>query len=101
MVMENTPMQPRNYMEVVVEQCLAEELARNTPANIVVRQSPQLVAAVMARVLNNVRPFYVTGKVGEVYGFSAGAVPQNKTDIMIEIVKAIEVLAEKGYTKEQ
>lgn len=100
MVMEDRPMKPRNYMEVVVEQYLTEELTHDTPANIIVRRSPHLVAEVMARALNNIRPFYVTGKVGEVYGFSAGALPQNKTDIMIEIVKAIEVLAEKGYTKD-
>lgn len=97
-MVSNLAERPHNYMEVLVEQYMTEELTHNTPSNLTVRQSPKLVAEAMAHALNRIRPFYVTGKVGEVYGFSAGALPQNKTDIMIEIVKAIEVVAEKGYT---
>lgn len=84
-------------MEVLVEQYLDEMLEKDTEENRIVRQSPKMRMQVMAHSLNSIPPFYVTGKVGEVYGFSSASLPQNKTDIMIEIAKAIEITVKKGY----
>lgn len=89
----------RNYMETVVEHYLDEMLRTETEQNRAVRENDGLRAAVMAQTLNNIPPFYVTGKVGEVYGFSAGAEVQNKADIVAEIAKAIEVLTANGYNQ--
>lgn len=85
----------QNYMEILVEQYLMEILAPNTPRNLEMRHSPKMLAEVQVLVLNHIPPFYVTGKEGEVYGFSTAAVSQNKADIMIEITKAIEVTYNK------
>lgn len=87
----------KNYVEILVEEYLAETLAPNTERNLTIRHSPDLLAEIEVTVLNNVPPFYVTGKEGEVYGFSKNALPQNKADIMIEIAKAIEVVSAKLY----
>lgn len=89
--------QLKNYMEDLVGQALDEVLSGNSEINIAVRHSPAMRAEVMVEVLNNLKPFYVTRKEGEVYGFSHNALPQKKADIMIEIAKAIEVVSQKGY----
>ncbi|MEG1686620.1 MAG: late competence development ComFB family protein [Angelakisella sp.] len=88
--------QVKNYMELVVEELLKEILA--APHSQQVQHSPEFVAQVMAEALNHIRPFYVTRKEGEVYGYSAAAVSQNKADIVVEITKALAVVSEKGYT---
>lgn len=87
----------KNYVEILVEEYLTETLAPNTERNLTIRHSPDLLAEIEMAVLNNVPPFYITCKEGEVYGFSKNALPQNKTDIMIEIAKAIEVVSSKMY----
>ncbi|MEG0541876.1 MAG: late competence development ComFB family protein [Angelakisella sp.] len=87
----------KNYVEILVEEYLAETLAKNTEQNLALRHSPDLLSAIQVQALNNIPPFYVTCKEGEVYGFSKNSLPQNKADIMIEIAKAIEVVSLRMY----
>lgn len=86
-----------NYMETLVNQYLDEALERPTEANLRIKQDKAMRTRVLVQVLNHVPPFYVTGKVGEVFGFSNAALSQNKADIMVEIAKAIEVETAKEY----
>ncbi|MEG1942490.1 MAG: late competence development ComFB family protein, partial [Angelakisella sp.] len=72
-------------------------LSKNTEQNLAIRHSPEMMSAIQVEVLNNIPPFYVTCKEGEVYGFSKNAIPQNKADIITSIAKAIEVVSAKRY----
>lgn len=86
----------KNYMELLVADYLDEALGKaGDKALTKIHDSPDMQAEVIAEALNHIPPFYVTCKEGEVYGFSTGAVPQNKADIMVEIAKAIEVIGKK------
>lgn len=95
----NSSIMIKNYVEILVEEYLAEVLAPNTEKNLALRHSPELMAEIAVLALNNTPPFYVTCKEGEVYGFSKNALAQNKADIMIEIAKAIEVVSAKLYNE--
>jgi len=88
----------KNYMEVLVDQILTDLLMNNKDYSHVCR-CESCRNDIKAKALNNIKPFYVTGKKGEIYGEYFIREFQNNTNIIMEVVKAIEcVNSNKNHT---
>ena len=79
----------KNYMEVLIEQVLNDILDSNKDYADVCR-CERCINDIKAKALNNIKPFYVTGKKGEIYGEYYIREFQNNTNIVMELAKAIE-----------
>lgn len=86
----------KNYNEVLVDQYL-KELLDEDPKYKDVCRCEQCVDDMKAMALNRLKPFYVTGQRGEVYGEYRNQVLQNKTDLILEIVKAVEFVSKHAH----
>lgn len=78
----------KNYAEVLVERTL-ENLLRNNPEYVDICKCEECIDDIKAKALNNIKPHYVTGKVGEIYGEYNMLDYQNSTNIVMEVAKAI------------
>ncbi len=79
----------KNFMEELVDQILMDLLENNEDYKHVCR-CECCINDIKAIALNNIKPFYITGKKGEVYGEYYIREFQNNTNIIMEVVKAIE-----------
>lgn len=82
----------RNYMEILVENYLADIL-KNDERYVGMCTCQFCMDDIMAKALNNLPPFYITCKKGEIYGEYHVRAVQNKTDILSAIVSAVEFVA--------
>ena len=84
-------------MEELVDQILTDLLNSNSDYLNVCR-CESCIDDIKAKALNNIKPFYVTGKKGEVFGEYFIREFQNNTNIVMEVVKAVEcVIANKNH----
>ena len=81
----------KNYMEDLVDQILMDILNNNEDYKDVCR-CDSCISDIKAKALNNIKPFYITGKKGEIYGEYFIREFQNNTNIVMEVVKAIECI---------
>ncbi len=51
---------------------------------------PACIAAVQAAALNHLKPFYVTGMAGEVFGEYRNKELQNYSDVLVAVAKGME-----------
>ena len=58
--------------------------------NINICRCNECIDDIKAKALNNIKPHYVTGKIGEVYSEYNMLDYQNSTTIVMEVAKAIE-----------
>ncbi len=79
----------KNYAEVLVERTL-ESLLKNNPEYVNICRCNECIDDIKAKALNNIKPHYVTGKIGEVYSEYNMLDYQNSTTIVMEVAKAIE-----------
>lgn len=79
----------KNYAEKLVERIL-ENLLENNSEYAHICKCDDCMDDIKAKALNNIKPFYITGKIGEVYGEYFMRECQNNTNIVIEVAKAIE-----------
>lgn len=84
-----------NYMEEMVDECLQIILRRQPVQGFCA--CPQCQMEIRKEALNNLPTFYVTGKVGEVYGEYHKMQQQYSADITIAVSRAIEVVASRGH----
>lgn len=75
-----------NYMEHVVEQIM-KDMMRDDPS-LVKCPCEECLDSIRAIVLNNIKPFYVTRKVGEVYGEFHNKEFQERADVAAEVARA-------------
>lgn len=83
-----------NYMEDMVTECL-DHLLRVQPTAVC--NCPRCIASVKMEALNHLPTFYVTSKVGEVYGEYQMKQQQYNADIAIAVSRAVEVVAAKSH----
>ena len=81
----------RNYMEELVGKILVD-LLKNNKDYADVCTCDYCIDDIMAKALNNIKPFYITGKKGEIYGEYYTRANHNNTKIIMEVVKAIEFI---------
>lgn len=80
----------KNYMEHLVDEIL-HDMMRDADHNFVCTCDACL-DGMRAIVLNNIKPFYVTCKTGEVFGEYSNKTLQNRVDILSEIARAKEIV---------
>lgn len=78
----------KNYMEDLVENALAE-IIENYPNMC---KCKKCMDDIMAKSLNQLQPLYFSEDRGNVYSKLNSLESQFKTDILTELVKAIEVV---------
>lgn len=81
-----------NYMEHVVEEILTD-MMKNQPSMFACK-CEECCDSIRAIVLNNIKPFYVTRKVGEVYGAFQNKEFQGRADVAAEIARAALIVNE-------
>lgn len=85
----------KNYMEDLVEQYLADILEESAEEYASVCQCSECLLKIKMEALNNLPPFYVTCKTGEVYGAYAGIKEQQrKANTVMMIARAIKTVSE-------
>lgn len=84
-----------NYMEDMVDECLAAVL-RKQPQSAGCTCS-RCMARIKVEALNRLPAFYVTGKLGEVYGEYRMKEQQYHTDIMVALSCAMETVNQQGH----
>lgn len=80
----------KNYRQDQVEKVLQDELADHAEKYQDLCQCPACLAAVQAAALNHLKPFYVTGLAGEVFGEYQGKELQNYSDVLVAVAKGVE-----------
>ncbi|MEF9853444.1 MAG: late competence development ComFB family protein [Hydrogenoanaerobacterium sp.] len=81
----------KNYMEIFVDDII-NDMLRKDPS-VFSCTCENCIECIKAISLNHIPPFYITCKVGEVFGDYQNKVPQQRADILSEIAKAIEIVA--------
>lgn len=83
-----------NYMEDMVDECLDNLLRTAPPSGCT---CPICVATIKMEALNSLPTFYVTSKVGEVYGEYRLKEQQYSADIAIAVSRAVAIVAARGH----
>ena len=78
----------KNYAEVLVERTL-DNLLKNDQEYANICKCDQCINDIKAKALNNIKPYYVTGKIGEVFCEFDMLEIQNNANIVMEVAKAI------------
>lgn len=81
-----------NYMEEVVKSYIFKILDSD-PGYAGICRCEQCIDDIMAKALNNVKPYYITTKKGEVYAEYSSLETQNHAEIITEVVKAIDFVS--------
>ncbi len=81
-----------NYVELCVKKFLDNVLTTDPNYSNVCR-CEQCMDDIMAKALNNIKPFYITTKTGEVYAEYNSLELQNNAEIIKEVVQAIEFVS--------
>jgi competence protein ComFB len=50
---------------------------------------------IMAKALNNLKPYYITTKKGEIFAEYSSLETQHHAEVILEVVKAIEFVSKK------
>ncbi len=81
-----------NYMEEIVKNYLKQTL-KNDPTYRNICTCDQCVDDIMAKTLNNIKPYYITTKTGEIYAEYSSLATQNHAEVITEVIKAIEFIS--------
>ncbi|WP_313341531.1 late competence development ComFB family protein [Sedimentibacter sp.] len=81
-----------NYMEEIVKNYLNQTL-KNDPTYASICTCDQCIDDIMAKALNNIKPYYITTKTGEVYAEYSSLANQNHAEVIAEVIKAIEFVS--------
>lgn len=82
----------RNYTETIVANALHSELTGNPQKYAGMCQCSSCQAYIISVALNELKPFYVTGKKGEIFGEYQNKGQQNASDVFVALVHGIEAL---------
>lgn len=83
-----------NYMEEIVKSYLNNVLDTD-PAYKEICKCVQCIDDIMAKALNNLKPYYITTKKGEVFAEYSSMETQNHAEVISEVIKAIEFVSRK------
>ncbi len=86
----------KNYVEVIVDEVIMD-LVSNEEKTFFACTCEFCMDNIKAMALNRLKPFYVTCKVGEVFGNFQSKEVQNRVDVLAEIVRAKEIVAKNPH----
>lgn len=78
-----------NYMEEIVKNCV-NSILYTDPAYTDVCKCEQCVDDIIAKALNNLSPYYITTKKGEVFAEYSSLETQHHAEVIKEVIKALE-----------
>lgn len=81
-----------NYMEEIVQSFLDQTL-KNDPTYTNICTCEQCIDDIMAKTLNNIKPYYITTKTGEVYAEYSSLATQNHAEVIAEVIRSIEFVS--------
>lgn len=81
-----------NYVELYVKKFLDNILATD-PNYANICKCEHCIDDIMAKALNNIKPFYITSKTGEVYAEYSSLEMQNNAEVIKEVVQAIDYVS--------
>lgn len=81
-----------NYMEEIVRNYL-NNILKTDPAYANVCKCEHCIEDIMAKALNNLKPYYVTTKKGEVFAEYSALETQHQAEVITEVIKAIEFVS--------
>lgn len=81
-----------NYAEICVKNFLDNVLSTDPNYSNICR-CEQCIDDIMAKALNNIKPFYITTKTGEVYAEYSSLELQNNAEIIKEVIQAIDYVS--------
>ncbi|MFA9423915.1 MAG: late competence development ComFB family protein [Sedimentibacter sp.] len=81
-----------NYMEEIVKNYL-DSILDTDPSYSNICRCSHCIDDIMAKSLNNLKPYYITTKKGEVFAEYSVLETQHKTEVITEVIKAIEFVS--------
>nr|WP_300090015.1 late competence development ComFB family protein [Sedimentibacter sp.] len=81
-----------NYMEEIVQNYLNSTL-RTDPAYKDTCKCLSCTEDMMAKALNNLKPYYITTKKGEIFAEYSSLETQHQAEVITEVIKAIEFVS--------
>ena len=84
----------KNYMEIFIDEMINDILRKNINTVTIPCTCESCLECIKAITLNHIQPFYITCKVGEVFGDYNNQVLQTRADILSELGKAINIVSQ-------
>lgn len=81
----------KNYMEQIVDDIFPTVIDKYTD----ICKCEKCINDIKAITLNNLKPLYIVTEEGAIYSRMKELEQQFKTDVMSEIIKAIEIVSKK------
>lgn len=81
-----------NYMEQIVGKYL-DNLLKTDPNYADICKCEQCIDDMMAKTLNNLKPYYITTKAGEVFAEYSSLEIQNQAEVIAEVIRAVEYVS--------
>lgn len=78
-----------NYMEEIVRNYV-DHTIKSDPTYVNICTCDQCIDDIMAKTLNNIKPYYITTKKGKVFAEYSSLETQNHAEVIAEVIKAIE-----------
>lgn len=85
-----------NYAELCVKKFL-DNILKNDKNYLNICKCEQCIDDIMAKALNNIKPFYITSKAGEVYAEYSSLELQNNAEVIKEVINAIEFVSKNKH----
>lgn len=83
-----------NYMEQIVKEYIDNAL-ENEKSYKDICKCAQCIDDIMAKALNNLKPYYITTKKGEVFAEYSSLETQHHAEVISEVIKAIDFVSKK------
>lgn len=83
-----------NYMEEIVKNYL-NHILQNDLTYADICKCEHCIDDIMAKTLNNLKPYYITTKRGEVYAEYSSLETQHHAEVISEVIRAIEFVSIK------
>lgn len=81
-----------NYMEEIVSKYLYH-LLKTDPNYSHLCNCEHCIDDMMAKTLNNLKPYYITTKTGEVFAEYSSLETQKQAEVISEVIKAVEFVS--------
>lgn len=85
-----------NYNEISVKKFL-DNILTTDPNYKDVCSCQMCIDDIMAKALNNLKPFYITSKTGEVFAEYNSLEVQSNTEVIKEVINAIEFISKNKH----
>jgi len=79
-------------MEEIVRDYL-KSILKTEPSYVDICKCEQCIDDILAKALNNLKPYYITTKKGEIFAEYSSLETQHQAEVISEVIKAIEFIS--------